>query len=53
MDYVSGNEQLPVSGVPMPVYFEDNFVTWGIVEGTNIGYVYVAAWEWEAEHRVS
>lgn len=38
------SEQLDVAGVPKP---SDPFVdpvTWGVVEGTNIGYVYVWGW---------
>ncbi len=36
------NEQLPVSGVPMPVFNEGaGAVTYGIIQGTNIGYIYV------------
>jgi hypothetical protein len=38
-------EQLPVAGVPMPDYLGagDN-VSWGLINGTQIGYVYVRAW---------
>jgi hypothetical protein len=39
-----GNEQLPVPGVPMPDFDANEWVSWGIVEGTRIGYVYVASW---------
>jgi hypothetical protein len=36
------NEQLPVPGVPMPVYNQyAGAVTYGIIQGTNIGYIYV------------
>ncbi|MCI0695083.1 S41 family peptidase [candidate division KSB1 bacterium] len=37
-------EQLPVPGVPMPDREKNRYLTWGIVEGTNIGYVYVWSW---------
>ena len=38
-------EQLPIPGVPMPDYLEGGDpVSWGIVDGTRIGYVYVRAW---------
>ncbi len=39
------NEQLPVPGVPFPVpnEFDERSVTHGIVEGTNIGYIYLYA----------
>lgn len=42
-------EQLPVPGVPMPDYLGSNDpVSWGIVEGTQVGYVYVRAWSSDA-----
>ncbi|MCB0291883.1 MAG: T9SS type A sorting domain-containing protein, partial [Calditrichaeota bacterium] len=34
--------QLPVPGVPMPQ--DDELVSWGIVDGTQVGYIYVASW---------
>jgi len=38
-------EQLPIPGVPMPDYLGANDpVSWGVVQGTQIGYVYVRAW---------
>jgi peptidase S41-like protein len=38
-------EQLPIPGVPMPDYLgSGDPVSWGIVSGTQIGYVYVRAW---------
>jgi len=38
-------DEMPVPGVPMPpTQIMDGPVTWGVVEGTNIGYVY--AWDW-------
>jgi len=45
-------EQVPIPGVPMPptcwIYdqgsFTDSSVSWGVVQGTKIGYVYV--WDW-------
>ena len=38
------NEQLPVPGVPLPDPLVNNqYVTYGIVEGTNIGYIYLYA----------
>ena len=41
-----GNEQLPVPGVLMPDIYHDDYVSWGIVEGTSIGYIYVSSWYW-------
>jgi hypothetical protein len=38
-------EQLPIPGVPMPDYLgAGDLVSWGVVQGTQIGYVYVRAW---------
>jgi hypothetical protein len=44
------SEQLPVPGVPKPAALSD-LVTWGIVAGTRIGYIYVTAWEGDAGDR--
>ena len=48
-----GNEQLPVPGVQMPNVFADDFVSWGIVEGTQIGYIYVASWDPDPQYQIS
>jgi hypothetical protein len=37
-------EQLPAAGVTWPSYFGGDLVRWGVVEATDIGYVYVYAW---------
>jgi hypothetical protein len=46
-------DQVPVAGVPMPP--EDNSgseaVSWGVVQGTNIGYIY--AWDWGSRQTAS
>lgn len=39
--------QLPVSGVSFPDYSNKHDVSWGIVSGTGIGYIYV--WSWRNE----
>ena len=45
-------EQLPVPGVPMPDYLGSNdTVSWGVVEGTEVGYVYVRAWAGDAQNQ--
>jgi len=49
---IFGNEQLPVPGVPMPDYSASDFVSWGIVEGKNIGYIYVASWDPDPDYRI-
>jgi hypothetical protein len=41
------SEQLDVPGVPLPAYGRD-WVSWGVVEGTNIGYIYVWGWTGDA-----
>jgi len=52
---LAGNEQLKIPGVPFPdinwkgvfnwdIYNQKNYVSWGIVGGTNIGYIYVYSW---------
>jgi Peptidase family S41 len=41
------SEQLDIPGVSMPVYGR-SWVTWGIVEGTNVGYIYVWGWTGDA-----
>ncbi len=48
-----GNEQLPVAGVEMPDFVNEDYITWGIIDGTQIGYIYVAGWHWQDEYRIS
>lgn len=48
-----GNEQLPVAGVPMPNFWIQDYISWGIVEGTQIGYIYVASWHWDSQYQIS
>jgi len=42
-------EQLPVQGVSKPDYDAGKMVTWGIIVGTKIGYIYGIAWEGNAQ----
>jgi hypothetical protein len=42
-DKLKACEQLPVKGVPMPV-FNIGSCTGGVVEGTNVGYIYIRDW---------
>jgi hypothetical protein len=39
-------EQLPVPGVPMPDLSEPStdMITWGVIDGTQIGYIYASHW---------
>lgn len=38
------SDQLPVAGVPFPDLNNGHFVSWGIVQGTQIGYIYTWSW---------
>ena len=40
------SEQLPVTGVPKPTFTwnGDTLVSYGVVDGTNVGYIYVWGW---------
>ena len=42
--YFVATEQLPVKGVAFPNLDANDLVSWGVVDGTNIGYAY--AWDW-------
>lgn len=42
-------EQLTIPGVPQPAFFSGDFATGGIVEGTNVGYVY--DWSFDGDAR--
>lgn len=46
--FVHCTEQLDVPGVRRPDWLRRNLVTSGIVEGTQIGYIYVYGWFWNA-----
>lgn len=37
-------EQMPVAGVPMPDVYQGEMTSWGIIENTNIGYIYSLGW---------
>jgi hypothetical protein len=43
------SEQLDVPGVPPPAFILTDLVRWGVVENTRIGYIYVFAWDEDAE----
>jgi len=38
------SEQMDIPGVPKPGYYGSDYVRWGIVDGTTIGYIYVWGW---------
>jgi hypothetical protein len=46
---IFGSEQLDVAGVPQPDPMANDYVSWGIVSGTQIGYIYVMGWKGNAE----
>ncbi len=48
-----GNEQLDVPGVEWPNIFQDDNVSWGIIDGTQIGYIYVTAWTFDPIYQIS
>jgi hypothetical protein len=48
-----GNEQLDVPGVEWPNIFQDDYVSWGIIDGTQIGYIYVTAWTFDPIYQIS
>ena len=35
------NEQVPMPGIPFPNYFNNQLVSYGIINNTNIGYIYL------------
>jgi len=37
-------EQMEIPGVPMPDYLAGDRATYGIISGTQIGYIYIASW---------
>ena len=45
MPGIHATEQLPVKGVPFPDVSKGERVSWGYVEGTRIGYIYVLGWD--------
>ncbi len=46
---IFGSEQMDIPGVPKPDPATSDYVSWGIVSGTQIGYIYVMAWSGDAE----
>ena len=42
--YFIATEQMPINGVSFPDLSANKLVSWGVVQGTNIGYIY--AWDW-------
>jgi hypothetical protein len=43
-------EQLDIPGVPKPNYNGQELFSYGIIDGTNIGYIYGWGWFWDAEN---
>ena len=48
-----GNEQLEIPGVGWPNILEDDYISWGIIEETQIGYIYVTAWTYDPQYEIS
>jgi len=42
-------EQLEIDGVSYPDFKNGQLFSWGIIEGTRIGYIYGWGWYWDAE----
>lgn len=47
--YIFCTEQMDIPGVPKPNYNSQHLCSFGVVEGTNIGYIYGWGWFWNAE----
>ncbi len=43
------SEQIPVPGVAFPDFAHSELFSWGVIEGTRIGYIYGWGWAWDAE----
>ncbi len=50
---IYGNEQLSIPGVDFPDVFSNDYVSWGIIDGTNIGYIYVLSWSSNTQWNIS
>ncbi len=44
MPGIHATEQMPIKGVPFPDVKNGHHVSWGFIEGTKIGYIYVYGW---------
>jgi hypothetical protein len=44
-DAMLANEQLAIPEIPFPDYFTDHNVSYGVLQGTNVGYIYLFS-EW-------
>jgi hypothetical protein len=49
-EYLYCTEQMDIPGVPKPNYNAQQLVTFGIIDGTRIGYIYGWGWFWDAEN---
>ncbi|HCA41720.1 MAG TPA: hypothetical protein DEP28_00545 [Bacteroidetes bacterium] len=45
---ISLDEQMDIPGIPKPDYTSGEYVTYGILSGTNIGYIYCVQWSGNA-----
>lgn len=46
-------DQMDIPGVPMPNYYAGERATYGIISGTQIGYIYVIGWSGNVEQEFS
>ncbi|MFC2136249.1 S41 family peptidase [Bacteroidota bacterium] len=51
--FIWGNEQLDIPGVTQPDFPGTDHITWGIINGTSIGYIYAGSWLWYDEYNIS
>ena len=47
-----GSEQIDVPGVVWPNRSRGDRVSWGVVEGTRVGYIYVTSWSFDAQFNI-
>lgn len=51
--YIFGNDQIKVPGVSLPNYSGTDRITYGIMSGTNIGYIYGSSWSTNTSYNIS
>jgi len=50
--FIWGNEQLPIPGIEQPDFVNEDYVKWGIIEGTDIGYLYIASYDMDPQYAI-
>ncbi len=51
--FIFGNDAIQVPGVALPNYFGNDRITFGIMTGTNIGYIYASSWSFNSTLNIS